>query len=1042
MTESTMKMASHSIASAIVNAIDKSRTASFSRLFQLAFLLSALLTTSDAFSQTGAAISGQFVTPTGTPAYNAQITICPYTSTGIPCYPQATVYSDPALTTPLTQPIATNQYGNLGGVWAPAGSYLEQVKVNQTLVYSYYVTVGSGGGGGNCSPSGGGSRSVWWNGTACVAEITDYNITQPLFVSTEVPLDTSGINGWEVDVASSPSYGEQIVLNPAAIGEQGSGAGGQTWIFGSDEDYSIVLSSHGETQISSSSLYICGDDSSPLAVGTVCGGATAQMEVNGNVDVDNNLDVTNGIENIGYLQIPQNENSSSFSLNFDSFSQAVDAGAGPITVTLPIISTGSSSNYGESYLIFKEDASMNAVTIVPDVTQSIDGQSSYVLSSQYDYVVVTAVLTGLGRYWQVLSSSAASSGGDTITSPGSTLTVGGTSTNTTLDLNLGHANTWTAAQTFNLGLTIASGNSLTNTGVADGCGTWASGVLGSTGSACGSGGGGGVSGSGTTGYLPIWTGSTALGNSLLDYGVTHAGKLNVPVPSYFPITYTGLPEIHAIETWQQLAPVGTPWAGTSGFGSAALYNWMSFDGDNATGTLDPVGGYAVLESIGDTQTVDQPYAWYNELDLDGNAPVNYGYAETNYAANYGNATVSGWLVAADDESENDAGSVNQLIGVNAGIHQWLGGTTTLGTPLSVGADINGAGSSYTTLHMIDISSPVRLGGTGTIGTNVGLFINEMGVAFATTPYQIYSAGTAKSYFHGSMQFDNLPTTAQTSVVGIDSSGNLYKNAAGIPGGALGSIPYQSAANTTTFVAGATTSGHTFVLAEQPSGSLIAPTLLDLGTYLGANITGTSPIVATPSTLGAALSCPTCDTSGSLTSNTLPKATGAHALSDSLFTDNGTNGAYGGTGTFTVPSLTTGSGSSACGTATGCIAMVEASTAGTPTSGSEYIRANSSNHQLVYSFNGVAESNLVTPLYGTTGTLQASPHIVNGGGSLSGGTLTVTLTGAAVFSASSSYVCSPDDSTAVNGIQVTYTSGSSFTLTGTGTDAVRYTCVGN
>ena len=123
-------------------------------------------------------------------------------------------------------------------------------------------------------------------------------------------------------------------------------------------------------------------------------------------------------------------------------------------------------------------------------------------------------------------------------------------------------------------------------------------------------------------------------------------------------------------------------------------------------------------------------------------------------------------------------------------------------------------------------------------------------------------------------------------------------------------------------------------------------------------------------------------------------------------------------------------------------MVEASTGGTPTSGSDYIRANSSNHQLVYSFNGVAESNSITPLYGATGTLQASPHIVNGSGSLSGGTLTVTLTGAAAFSASSSYVCSPDDSTAVNGIQVTYTSGSSFTLTGTGTDAVRYTCVGN
>ena len=39
-------------------------------------------------------------------------------------------------------------------------------------------------------------------------------------------------------------------------------------------------------------------------------------------------------------------------------------------------------------------------------------------------------------------------GGDTITSPNSTLNVGGTSAATTLDLNLGNANTWTAAQTF------------------------------------------------------------------------------------------------------------------------------------------------------------------------------------------------------------------------------------------------------------------------------------------------------------------------------------------------------------------------------------------------------------------------------------------------------------------------------------------------------------------------------------------------------------------------------------------------------------------
>ena len=43
--------------------------------------------------------------------------------------------------------------------------------------------------------------------------------------------------------------------------------------------------------------------------------------------------------------------------------------------------------------------------------------------------------------------AAGGGGGDTITSPNSTITVGGTSSATTLDIALGHANTWTGAQT-------------------------------------------------------------------------------------------------------------------------------------------------------------------------------------------------------------------------------------------------------------------------------------------------------------------------------------------------------------------------------------------------------------------------------------------------------------------------------------------------------------------------------------------------------------------------------------------------------------------
>lgn len=44
--------------------------------------------------------------------------------------------------------------------------------------------------------------------------------------------------------------------------------------------------------------------------------------------------------------------------------------------------------------------------------------------------------------------------GDTITSPNSTLSVGGSSSATTLDINLAHANTWTALQTFGTHISI------------------------------------------------------------------------------------------------------------------------------------------------------------------------------------------------------------------------------------------------------------------------------------------------------------------------------------------------------------------------------------------------------------------------------------------------------------------------------------------------------------------------------------------------------------------------------------------------------------
>ena len=104
-----------------------------------------------------------------------------------------------------------------------------------------------------------------------------------------------------------------------------------------------------------------------------------------------------------------------------------------------------------------------------------------------DEALCVPSLSGSTYSWVPLAGGGG--GGDTITSPGSTLTVGGTPTNTTLDLNLGHANTWTVAQTF---------SSILDTGSAASTGNfWClqiddTGLISNTGTVCGAGGGGGT----------------------------------------------------------------------------------------------------------------------------------------------------------------------------------------------------------------------------------------------------------------------------------------------------------------------------------------------------------------------------------------------------------------------------------------------------------------------------------------------------------------------------------------------------------------------
>ena len=79
------------------------------------------------------------------------------------------------------------------------------------------------------------------------------------------------------------------------------------------------------------------------------------------------------------------------------------------------------------------------------------------------------------------------------------------------------------------------------------------------------------------------------------------------------------------------------------------------------------------------------------------------------------------------------------------------------------------------------------------------------------------------------------------------------------------------------------------------------------------------------------------------------------------------------------------------------------------------------------------------LYTTAGVPFLNPHRVAGAVTLSGGTATVTLTGAAAFT---SYACTATDQTSAAAVKVSLTDGSHFTLTGTGSDSVAFICEGN
>lgn len=84
-----------------------------------------------------------------------------------------------------------------------------------------------------------------------------------------------------------------------------------------------------------------------------------------------------------------------------------------------------------------------------------------------------------------------------------------------------------------------------------------------------------------------------------------------------------------------------------------------------------------------------------------------------------------------------------------------------------------------------------------------------------------------------------------------------------------------------------------------------------------------------------------------------------------------------------------------------------------------------------------------PLYNVGGSVLNYPHAVQWSCTLSAGSCTITLAGSAVYSSSSSYVCTGNDGVgAVAAVSTQNQTASSFKVFGTSSDNVAGICIGN
>ena len=134
--------------------------------------------------------------------------------------------------------------------------------------------------------------------------------------------------------------------------------------------------------------------STDLAIGTFLSNAI-HLIANGNVSITDAITVTSNNRISQQLEIATKN--AAYTITTSDLTILANAAPAPFTVTLPSASTSGS---GRHYVVKKIDATANTVTISTTSSQTIDGASTYAISTQYSGVQVQSD----GSNWWIIAN--------------------------------------------------------------------------------------------------------------------------------------------------------------------------------------------------------------------------------------------------------------------------------------------------------------------------------------------------------------------------------------------------------------------------------------------------------------------------------------------------------------------------------------------------------------------------------------------------------------------------------------------------------------